>query len=288
MKQLFLTHYSLTFRFFLLLFLSIVFIVLDSRFYPFKNVRFYLDTIVSPLYSVSNTPLLTSGYFEKLLENKQNLMELNKKLEIENLQLRASNNLLQALKKDNEALRNLMKSPASQDKFKMLSEVLLIDSDLFNFQIVLNKGKKDGVFDGQPIVDQSGILGQVYQTAYTTSRAILICDYQHAIPIRNLRNNQSMVALGNGCGNDLILEYIQSNADVEIGDVLVSSGLDGVFQTGYPVAKVSRIIKDSKGDNTIIFATPTADIKHIRYVLLLLNDNDVSKNDKIKDPEENE
>ena len=151
----------------------------------------------------------------------------------------------------------------------MAAQVLLTDTDPYVYQIVLNKGKNDGVYIGQPVVDEKGIVGQIYETAQTTSRAILVCDNQHAIPVQVLRNDIGMVAVGNGCSNDLTLDFLPNNVDIKVGDVLVTSGLDGRFPEGYPVAVVSSVKLDINDSSPIISATPTANLKRLRYLLLL-------------------
>ena len=157
----------------------------------------------------------------------------------------------------------------------MAAQVLLADTDPYVYQVVINKGKNDGVYVGQPVVDEKGIVGQIYQTAQATSRAILVCDYQHAIPVQVLRNDISMVAVGNGCSNDLTLDFLPNNVDIKVGDVLVTSGLDGRFPEGYPVAVVSSVKLDISDSTPIISATPTADLKRLRYLLLLWGDQGV-------------
>lgn len=254
---------------FLALFVSVLLMVLDLHYKPFRYVRYYLDTAVSPLYYVSDSPLAAFDSMREMSKTRTALMDENVQLRNE---LRIKNSdllLLEQLKRENDELRKLLVSPLRRDEYKMVAQVLLANSNPYSYQVVLNKGDKNGVYVGQPVIDEQGIVGQIFSTSETSSRAILICDYQHAIPVKILRNDMSMVAVGNGCSNNLILDFLPNNVDIKVGDVLVSSGLDGRFPEGYPVATVASVDVDPHSANLMVQATPTADLKRLRYLLLL-------------------
>jgi len=272
MKQLFTKGTPLGFQLFVVLILAILLIVCDVNYRAFATVRYYLDTIISPLYYISNSPRATFYSLDEISKTRQALSDENVSLKNE-LQSQQSELLqLAYLKIENNRLRDLLGSPLQHDEYKQVAQVLLADTDPYVYQIVLNKGSKDDVFVGQPVLDEKGIVGQIYKTSYNTSRAILVCDYQHAVPVQVLRNDMRMVAVGNGCNNDLLLDFLPNNVDIQVGDVLVTSGLDGRFPEGYPVAVVSSVKLDLHDSTPIISATPTADLKRLRYLLLLWND----------------
>lgn len=276
MKQLFTKGTPLALQLFIVLVLAVVLIVSDVNYRAFAVVRYYLDTIISPLYYISNSPRATFDSLTDMSKTRQALLDENTQLKNE-LQSQQSELLqLAYLKKENNKLRELLGSPLQHDEYKKVAQVLLADTDPYVYQIVLNKGEKEGVFVGQPVVDEKGIIGQIYKTAYNTSRAILICDYQHAIPVQVLRNDMTMVAVGNGCNNDLLLDFLPNNVDIQVGDVLVTSGLDERFPEGYPVAVVSSVKLDIHDSTPVISATPTADLKRLRYLLLLWNESNKS------------
>lgn len=273
MKQLFTKGTPLALQLFIALVLAVVLMVSDVNYRAFAVARYYLDTIVSPLYYISNSPRATFDSLSDMSKTRQALLDENAQLKTD-LQNQQSELLqLAYLKKENNKLRELLGSPLQHDEYKKVAQVLLADTDPYVYQIVLNKGEKEGVFVGQPVVDEKGIVGQIYKTAYNTSRAILICDYQHAIPVQVLRNDMSMVAVGNGCNNDLLLDFLPNNVDIQVGDVLVTSGLDERFPEGYPVAVVSSVKLDIHDSTPVISATPTADLKRLRYLLLLWNES---------------
>ena len=272
MKLLFSKRSPLSVQLFFALLFALILIVLDVNYRPFKEIRFYLDTIGSPLYQISNMPQTMSSQFHEMSKAREDLINENSELNKILLQKKADLLLLEHLRHENNRLRELLGSPLRHDEHKMAAQVLLADKDPYVYQIVLNKGKSDGVYNGQPVVDEKGIVGQIYETAQTTSRAILVCDYQHAIPVQVLRNDISMVAVGNGCSNDLTLDFLPNNVDIKVGDILVTSGLDGRFPEGYPVAVVSSVKLNINDSTPIISATPTADLKRLRYLLLLWGD----------------
>ena len=280
MKLLFSKRSPLSVQLFISLALSLTLIVLDINYRPFKEVRYYLDTIISPLYYVSNAPKSSFDSLYEMSKKQEALVKENARLQETLIQQKSNLLLLEHLKHENDRLRGLLGSPLRHDEHKMAAQVLLADTDPYVYQVVINKGKNDGVYVGQPVVDEKGIVGQIYQTAQSTSRAILICDYQHAIPVQVLRNDISMVAVGNGCSNDLTLDFLPNNVDIKVGDVLVTSGLDGRFPEGYPVAVVSSVKLDISDSTPIISATPTADLKRLRYLLLLWGDQGVKHDGK--------
>ncbi|MCO6544333.1 MAG: rod shape-determining protein MreC [Gilliamella sp.] len=269
MKLLFSKRSPLSVQLFTSLALALALIVLDINYRPFKEIRYYLDTIISPLYFVSNAPKSSFDSLYEMSKTRETLINENANLHADLLQQKNDLLLLEHLKHENARLRELLGSPLRHDEHKMATQVLLTDTDPYVYQFVVNKGKQDGVYVGQPVVDEKGIVGQIYEVAKSTSRAILVCDYQHAIPVQVLRNDIGMVAVGNGCSNDLTLEFMPNNVDIKVGDVLVTSGLDGRFPEGYPVAVVSSVKLDITDATPVITATPTADLKRLRYLLLL-------------------
>ncbi|MFQ1016516.1 rod shape-determining protein MreC [Gilliamella sp. Occ3-1] len=269
MKLLFSKRSPLSVQLFTSLALALALIVLDVNYRPFKEIRYYLDTIISPLYFVSNAPKSSFDSLYEMSKTRETLINENANLHADLLQQKNDLLLLEHLKHENARLRELLGSPLRHDEHKMAAQVLLTDTDPYVYQFVVNKGTQDGVYVGQPVVDEKGIVGQIYEVAKSTSRAILVCDYQHAIPVQVLRNDIGMVAVGNGCSNDLTLEFMPNNVDIKVGDVLVTSGLDGRFPEGYPVAVVSSVKLDITDATPVITATPTADLKRLRYLLLL-------------------
>lgn len=151
----------------------------------------------------------------------------------------------------------------------MVTQVISTVNDPYSDQVVIDKGSVNGVYEGQPVISDKGVVGQVVAVAKLTSRVLLICDATHALPIQVLRNDIRVIAAGNGCTDDLQLEHLPANTDIRVGDVLVTSGLGGRFPEGYPVAVVSSVKLDTQRAYTVIQARPTAGLQRLRYLLLL-------------------
>lgn len=289
MKRLFSKDSSLILQLCIALIFAAILMILDINYRAFSIVRYYLDTIVSPLYYISNSPRAAFDSIHEMSKSRETLVDENTRLKNELLIQKNNLLLLKHLTHENNRLRELLGSPLRHDEYKMAAQVLLADTNPYVYQIVLNKGEKDGVYVGQPVVDEKGIVGQIYKTAQNTSRAILVCDYQHAVPVQVLRNDMAMVAVGNGCSSDLLLDFLPNNVDVQVGDVLVTSGLDGRFPEGYPVAVVSSVKLDMYDSTPFISATPTADLRRLRYLLLLWSEsNKVESSSSIQEATNNE
>lgn len=154
----------------------------------------------------------------------------------------------------------------------MVAELLSVDSDPFSHQVLINKGALDGVYNGQPVINDQGVVGQVLHVGSTTSRVLLITDSSHGIPVRVLRNDLRAIASGSGELDKLELRNLPRNTDVQVGDLLVTSGLGGRFPEGYPVATVTRSDYVEGKPFAQIEAKPLVALDRLRYLLLLWTD----------------
>ncbi|WP_291969415.1 rod shape-determining protein MreC [Candidatus Symbiopectobacterium sp.] len=276
MKPIFSRGPSLQLRLFLAVFTAMAIIIADSRLGTFLKIRTYMDTAVSPFYFLANGPREVLDNVSESLATKNQLALENRALRQE-LQLRNSDLLLLGqLKQENARLRELLGSPLRQDEQKMVTQVISAGTDPYSDQVVIDKGAAHGVYEGQPVISDKGVVGQVVAVGQLTSRVLLICDVSHALPIQVLRNDIRVIAAGNGCTDDLQLEHLPNNTDIRVGDVLVTSGLGGRFPEGYPVGVVSEVKVDTQRAYTVIKAHPTAGLQRLRYLLLLWGVDDVS------------
>jgi rod shape-determining protein MreC len=134
---------------------------------------------------------------------------------------------------------------------------------------VINKGAINGVFEGQPVLDDRGIVGQIMQVSSTNSRVLVIADVTHAIPVRIARNNVRLIVTGSGSLNELLIPHVAHSSDIKIGDTLLSSGLGNVFPEGYPVATITSIVRDESRPFSQVRAKPVAQLDRLKYLLLL-------------------
>lgn len=269
MKPIFSRGSSLQLRLVLVVLVVFVVLVADSRFGGFRQIRSYLDTAVSPFYFISNAPQQFLDSLSQKLASQQNLLRENQALRQRLLSESSDLLLLDYYKQENSRLRELLGSPLRQDEQKKAVQVIATAQDPYSNQVVIDKGRSGGVYEGQPVIDDKGVVGQVVATAEYTSRVLLICDSVHALPVQVLRNDIRTIVAGNGCNEDLTLEHLPTSTDIRVGDVLVTSGLGGVFPEGYPVAIVSSVQVDHQRAWTVVSAHPTAGLQRLRYLLLL-------------------
>ncbi|MBL0522937.1 rod shape-determining protein MreC [Aeromonas enteropelogenes] len=284
MKPIFGRGPSLQLRLFLAVIISIAAIVADSRFGVFTHVRVYLSSLVSPLQYMANAPGTLLDTMSTQVQTRADLIEQTKQQEQQLFTLRSRLLKMDHLEHENQRLRELLGSPVHKDSRKMVAELLSVDSDPFSHQVLINKGALDGVYNGQAVINDQGVIGQVLHVGSTTSRVLLITDSSHGIPVRVLRNDLRAIASGSGELDKLELRNLPRNTDVQVGDLLVTSGLGGRFPEGYPVATVTRSDYVEGKPFAQVEAKPLVELDRLRYLLLLWTD----KKPDVRDDEEGE
>ncbi|GAB5994246.1 rod shape-determining protein MreC [Aeromonas enteropelogenes] len=269
---------------FLAVIISIAAIVADSRFGVFTHVRVYLSSLVSPLQYMANAPGTLLDTMSTQVQTRADLIEQTKQQEQQLFTLRSRLLKMDHLEHENQRLRELLGSPVHKDSRKMVAELLSVDSDPFSHQVLINKGALDGVYNGQAVINDQGVIGQVLHVGSTTSRVLLITDSSHGIPVRVLRNDLRAIASGSGELDKLELRNLPRNTDVQVGDLLVTSGLGGRFPEGYPVATVTRSDYVEGKPFAQVEAKPLVELDRLRYLLLLWTD----KKPDVRDDEEGE
>lgn len=269
MKPIFERGPSLPLRLFFAVLASFGLIALDHYTSSSVQLRSWLTAAVSPLFYVANMPQDIMFGASEQFKSQQKILEENQQLKDSLLLQNGQLQRLQFLQQENDKLRALLGARPVTEGKRLIAEVLAVYSHPFSHQIVLNKGSTDGVSVGQPIIDDLGVLGQVVTVGPNSSRAILIADNTHAISARVERTGLSVVAEGIGQANSLRLIHLPHSTDVVEGDRLVTSGLDGVFPEGYPIAKVVNVVRDARQPFLQVTAEPYAKLDRIRYVLLV-------------------
>ena len=249
--------------------LSAVFIFFDHKLGSFEIIRGYLQSVVSPIQYIANTPKQFLTWASENVATRNQLIEENRQLVVNELRYQEQLMQLEILKKENDRLRLLLASPVRSEMKKMVAEVMAVDSDPYSHQIVINRGANDGVYEGQPVIVANGVVGQVLLVGTTTSRVILVTDVNHGVPVRIARNGVRLIANGSGRIDRLTHTHVPHSADVEVGDVLVTSGLGGKYPEGYPVARVILVNKDESRPFAQVLSEPIAEIDRLRYLLLL-------------------
>ena len=256
-------------RLVLVLFCSVLLIFFDHKMNSFESVRGFLQSMVSPLQYLATTPKQMMNWAAENIVTRRQLIADNEQYKVNELVFHEQALQLDIVKKENERLRALLSSPLRNDAKKMVAEILAVDSDPYTHQVVINRGANEGVFEGQAVIDDEGIVGQVLHVGTTSSRVLLITDVTHAIPVRISRNGVRLIAAGVGVIDRLTHNHVQHSTDIRVDDILVTSGLGGKFPEGYPVAKVTSVIQDESHAFARIQSQPVAKIDRLRYVLLL-------------------
>lgn len=243
---------------------------LDHKHQYVGSVRSVLSVVVMPLQYAVAWPRNAVSSLSEQWSSRQTLIETNQKLRRQELGLQVKLQRFLALEKENEQLRDFLKAaPQSTAQKTLLSQIMAIDSDLFTQEVLLDKGSKDGVYVGQPVLDSTGIMGQIIQVNPMTSRMLLITDTRSAVPVRNLRSGVRGIVVGKGQQGQLALINMPVTADIKAGDILVSSGLGGRYPAGHPVGIVGSVKQTSEEQFAVITVTPSAQLARSQHVMLL-------------------
>jgi len=253
--------------------LSVALMVVDARFDYLKPVRSQMGLVLSPFYGIADIPVRAWEGVRDQFTSRSELLAENERLKAEQLLMQRRLQKLATLTEQNVRLRELLNSSALVDDKVLVGELIGVDPNPFTQRILIDKGEKDGVFQGQPVLDASGLMGQVVEVMPYTARVLLLTDTTHSIPVQVNRNGLRAIAVGTGNPERLELRYVADTADIKEGDLLVSSGLGQRFPAGYPVAVVKEVLHDTGGPFATIRAVPTAKMNRSRYVLLVFSDS---------------
>ncbi|ATB64570.1 rod shape-determining protein MreC [Pseudomonas mosselii] len=272
MKPLFSKGPSLGVRLLVLVVMSVALMVVDSRFDLLKPVRSQMGLVLMESYWITDLPQRMWQGVAGQFGSRTELIAENEKLKTEALLLQGRLQKLAALTEQNVRLRELLNSSALVNEKVEVAELIGVDPNPFTHRILINKGERDGVFLGQPVLDARGLMGQVVELMPYTSRVLLLTDTTHSIPVQVNRNGLRAIASGTGNPERLELRHVADTADIKEGDLLVSSGMGQRFPAGYPVATVNEVIHDSGQPFAIVRAIPTAALNRSRYMLLVFSD----------------
>lgn len=248
---------------------SLALMTMDHRQNHLDTIRDGLSLVVYPLQYIVNLPSAAGQWASENLAAHQTLVEENEQLRARQLLQEMRLQKLYSLETENARLRELLNSASKVGEQVLIGELLAVDQDPFRRRVLINKGAGAGVFEGQPLLDAYGVMGQVVQVTPFTSTALLITDPSHAIPVQVNRNGLRAIALGTGEANRLEIPHIPNNADLQVGDLLITSGLGRRFPPGYPVATIIEFGKDPSQPYARVVAEPAAQLERSREVLLV-------------------
>jgi rod shape-determining protein MreC len=248
---------------------SVALMVADRRYSQLEQVREWLSSAAYPVQVAVDLPFRAwdwvSGSFADRSRLRQANLELAARLRLANLQLQR----FAALEDENRRLRDMRENSAGVADRVLVASILNVDLDPFRHRVLVDKGAREGVFKGQAVLDAEGIFGQVAQVHAETAEVILITDAEHAIPVQSNRSGLRTIAVGTGDSGQLSLPFVTGESDLRVGDLLISTGIGGVFPRGYPVAVVTRVARTAAAMFALVDARPTARLDRNREVLLV-------------------
>jgi len=252
--------------------LAVLLMVLDARFRYAESVRQVVALAAYPIQRVAMAPVDLFHSVVNYFGSTAALQEENTALRTK--QLRAAPELLrlEALQEENNQLRRLLDAQERLPGKAVFAEILYAARDPFSRKVVIDKGSQNDIQAGQPVIDDIGVIGQVTRVYLLMSEVTLLSDKNQAIPLQVQRNGLRAVAYGGAEGGMLDLRFMAANADIRNGDTLVTSGIDGTYPPGLPVATVARIERDAAYAFAKIYLAPTAGTDRYRQVLVLSND----------------
>ncbi len=254
--------------------LSAILMFFDHRGQHLNALRNFLSTFLTPLVYVADMPGELALWSGERIRSRDELFQENQSLQDEVFILRTQLQKLVALKAENAQLRNLLGTEQKVEGRRLVAEIINVATEPSVHEILINKGSRHGVYSGQAVLDAYGVMGQVIDVSAFTSRILLITDPRHAIPVRDERSGERSIALGNGQLDYLTLQYVRSTADIQVGDLLLSSGIGERFPDGYPVATVTEVNKQPGEPYMDITAATKAHLARTGQVLLIWPDRE--------------
>jgi len=250
--------------------LSIGLQYLDNRDNYLDAVRQSIGVAIYPVQVVVDAPVSAWRWMTEATSSRKELQSENNRLKSASLLTQARLQRFAILEAENNRLRAMLDARARVGQQVRVAEVLSVNSNPFRHVIVIDKGTNDGVYDGQALADAEGIIGQIVETGIASSQCLLISDPRHDLPVEVNRNGLRTIARGTGDFDTLNLPFITNNADIQPGDLLVTSGMGGIFPEGYPVATVNTVQRLPQQPFANVTATPKANLNQVREIMLIL------------------
>ncbi len=256
-------------RFLLFSLLALVLVVADSRFHYLTYVQQGVAVVLYPLQRVALAPAALVERMSGFFTTQTQLTGRNNTLEQQNLVNAAALLRLEALELENARLRGLLDTRASHSQSAVYAEILYSHRDPFTRRVIIGKGSTDNIGQGQPVVDAAGLVGQVTRVYPWASQVTLITDKDMTVPVQVMRSGVRGVLFGLGSDGVLELRFMPFSADIQTGDKLVTSGIDGTYPAGLPVATVQEVERNAAFMFARISAQPAAGVNRYRQVLVL-------------------
>lgn len=251
-------------------FISVCLMFADGRFGYLDRVRYGLGYATAPVYWVADIPTRISMWIDDVFVSRTDLIEENESLREDLLVARQELQLLESLASENSRLLQLREATQVIDGKVLPAEIINISPDPYSKRVLINKGARDGVFLGQPLLDANGLMGQIDEVLPFTSWVLLITDPLHVTPVEVNRNGERALARGvRSTASELELEFVTQTQDMKAGDHLVSSGMGQIYPKNYPVGEIISVTQDPGQPFISVRVRPLAEIESTRHVILV-------------------
>jgi rod shape-determining protein MreC len=247
---------------------SLAIFVVDLRFKSLDLLRQSIALVIDPVQRVAQTPGSLVDYAGQYLQGMRSLQQENDELKHAKLTTAPDLQRLAQLEAENTRLRKLLDVKDREKANGQVAQILYTARDPFSRKVIVDKGQQADITAGLPAIDEAGVVGQVTRVFPFSAEITLITDKDQVVPVQIVRTGQRSVVFGLGNGQ-LELRYMPANADIQIGDLLVTSGLDDIYLPGFPVAKVVNIERDSAYSFARIFCVPIAGVENFGEVMIL-------------------
>ena len=253
--------------------LSLALLLVDARFQVLTLVRQGVGTALYPFQQAVLWPRNAARSFNAHFGSQTTLQRENQQLRAEQLANAQALQSAQQFAAENTQLKQLLELQPHQPLKSVVTSILYDARDPFTRKIVIDRGLQHGVQRGQPVIDANGVIGQVVRVFPLTAEVALLTDKDQTIPVQAVRNGLRAVAFGGPKPSGLELRFIPANADLKEGDVLVTSGLDGIYPPGLQVARIARVERLSNSAFARVYAEPLGGVDKQKYLLVLLWQN---------------
>jgi rod shape-determining protein MreC len=249
--------------------LAVLLMVLDARFRYAESIREGVALLAYPLQRVALAPAELFAAAAEFFTTQVALKRENDQLRAKDLHAASDLLRLDALRAENAQLRRLLEARERVPRRSTLAEILYQGRDPFSRKVIIDKGSREGIAPGQAVIDDIGVVGQVTRVHPFLAEVTLITDKEQRVPVEVVRNGLRAVIYGGGDKGTLDLSYTAANADVQADDLLVTSGIDGTYPPGLPVARVTKIERDAAYSFAKITCIPAAGTDQNRQLLVL-------------------
>lgn len=253
--------------------LSVIVMIADAQTPVFKPLRSSAGLVLTPLYWAGDLPVRLFGDLTQVFSSRAEILAENERLRADTLLMQRRLQKLAVLTEQNVRLRELLNSSEQLEEQVVVAELLGVDPNPQTHKLLINKGSRHGVYEGQPVLDARGVMGQVVEVMPYTARVLMLTDANHSLPVQVTRNGLRAIASGTGHPDILELRYISDRADIKEGDLLVTSGMGQHFPAGYPVGVVTGVVRGSGQPFAQVQASPAAALNRSRHFLLVFEES---------------